>query len=346
MQSGTTFKANSKPRIPLTKENILSRISEEAIFQKYLERDPSKKGLVTNPLRDDENPTCSFYTSKTNNRLMFHDFAMSRSWDCFAVVMQRFGLSFPESLERVNKDFKLRLNTCDAVECIEVPNMMEISRDKPLIQVIKKEWEKHEIEYWKSQGITKKELAFGNVISVEYVYVNKILYWRTTKKNPIFAYIYPSGNVKCYRPMARSQRDKWLGSADGNDINLYDQLPYFGDQLIITSSMKDALLLIKFGYTAIAPQGEGYSLDDPKYEALKQMFSEIIIFFDADQRGFELAPQRAEEMECSWVYIPEEYESKDITDFYTQHGGLKTYHLLNKIFKSNFKSTTHESKTS
>ena len=45
----------------ITKEFILSKVSEEEIFCYYLEINSISKKLIRNRLRKDNNPTCGFY---------------------------------------------------------------------------------------------------------------------------------------------------------------------------------------------------------------------------------------------------------------------------------------------
>lgn len=56
----------------ITKELILSHISEETLMEHYLGI-PVKKGIFRSPLRTDNNPTCSFDRDKYG-RLVFKDF--------------------------------------------------------------------------------------------------------------------------------------------------------------------------------------------------------------------------------------------------------------------------------
>ena len=86
------FELEVAPRI--TKEFILSKISQEAIFEFYLGI-PVKKGLFCSPscIRVDKKPTCSFYKSGKGN-LTYKDFA-GPTFNCIDVVMHLYNCSFP-----------------------------------------------------------------------------------------------------------------------------------------------------------------------------------------------------------------------------------------------------------
>lgn len=58
--------------INITKELILSKVSEETLMEHYLGI-PVKKGLFKSPLRQDSKPTCAFYRNRKGD-LIFKDF--------------------------------------------------------------------------------------------------------------------------------------------------------------------------------------------------------------------------------------------------------------------------------
>jgi hypothetical protein len=324
-------------RVALTKDEILKRVSEADLFKKYLNRDPSKKKRVTNPLRQDESPGCAFYTND-NNRLMFHDFALGQSWDCFGVVMEKYNLGFYDALKRINKDFSLRLNTINPVP-EKYKSLFQVKKKKEssdlLYQIVVDDWDKDNLAYWKRFGIDKATLIAHSVYPVKYVYINKKLHWRSTEKNPIYGYVYPSGRLKCYRPLSPEPTNKWTGNATSEDINCYSKLPFLGKHLIITKSMKDALVAIKLGFIAIAPQGENNSLQTPKYQSLRHTFDKIVVLYDNDDPGITGANKASLEMECSTVMIPLSYGVKDLAEFREKYGPKKTKELLEKLVVKN-----------
>ena len=71
----------------ITKELILSKVSEETLMEHYLGL-PVKKGIFKSPLRTDNNPTCSFGRD-SYGRLIFKDFSGDFYGDAFEVVKKR-----------------------------------------------------------------------------------------------------------------------------------------------------------------------------------------------------------------------------------------------------------------
>ena len=87
----------------ITKELILSRVSEEALMSHYLGV-PITKGLFRSPLRSDKHATCGFYRSN-KGELRFKDFRGDHNMNAFDVVMHRFNCSFYSALQIIANDF-------------------------------------------------------------------------------------------------------------------------------------------------------------------------------------------------------------------------------------------------
>ena len=87
----------------LTKDLILSEVSEEQIMEHYLGV-KMQKGLFRSPLGKDDKPTCSFYRNK-QGRLIMKDFSGAFYGDCFSVVMEKFQCSYYMALQIIANDF-------------------------------------------------------------------------------------------------------------------------------------------------------------------------------------------------------------------------------------------------
>lgn len=86
------FKAKS---LNISKESILSKLSEEEIFNKYFPHKVETGRMFTNPFRKDVHPGCQFYRNgSSGERIIFYDFAKSKAYDCFSIVMEKYGVNF------------------------------------------------------------------------------------------------------------------------------------------------------------------------------------------------------------------------------------------------------------
>lgn len=338
----------AKKRVPLNKDEVLARVKEEDIFSRYFIK-PEYGKLFTNPLRKDNNPGCSFFVGEMGrykDRLLFHDHAMGKTYDCFSMVMKKYNLNFWETLKKINEDFDLNLNTHYARSRIErdVKDRLQISSQKPLIQAITRDFTKNELEYWKAYGISLKTLKHFGVHAAEQVYVNKKLVGRSTEKNPIFVFEYPNNEVKIYRPLHYDSTKKWFGNVTNGLVVGDNLIPFSGGELlIITSSHKDVMTLSELGYHAIAPAtSENQKFNKSYIDSLKSYWDRIVIFYDNDGcfnppkgisgKGKEAAKRLADRFDLSMIFTPDG-EPKDISDYYKECGKKKTINLLIKILE-------------
>ena len=153
----------------LSKELILSRFSEEQLMEYYL-RIPVKKGLFRSPLRDDKNPTCSFFRNNKGT-LLFKDFATGQCLDIFSIVQQMFKCNYFEALKIIANDFGIIQNKSikrNPGKINENPIKIE---DKELskIQVEIQDFTDLELKWWEKYGITKDILQKYQVYSCKYV---------------------------------------------------------------------------------------------------------------------------------------------------------------------------------
>ena len=81
----------------VTKEFILTRLSEEEIFCYYLGIKEISKKLICSRLRTDNRPTCGFYRNGKGD-LYLHDFAIGEFYNCFSLVMAMFNVDFYSAL--------------------------------------------------------------------------------------------------------------------------------------------------------------------------------------------------------------------------------------------------------
>ena len=122
--------------VQLNKDNILKKTTQEAIMEKYLGLPVDLDKSYINPLRNDHEPGCKYWYSKTG-KLYFHDFSRGFMWDCFAVVQHKYDLSFYAALSRINKDMALNLNKIANNErSIHIPEKIPKYKKRKSIQSI------------------------------------------------------------------------------------------------------------------------------------------------------------------------------------------------------------------
>lgn len=169
----------------LTKELILSRFSEEQLMEYYLHM-PVKKGLFRSPLRNDKNPTCSFFRSNKGT-LMFKDFATSQCLDAFSVVQKLFGCSYFEALRIIANDFGIIRNKDLQKNPGKInKNPIKIEdKEASKIQVEIQDFSELELKWWAKYGITKNTLQKFDVYSCKHVFLNDQLFAKSQQHCPI-----------------------------------------------------------------------------------------------------------------------------------------------------------------
>lgn len=315
----------------ITKELILSRFSEEQLMEYYLHL-PVKKGLFRSPLRRDKQPTCSFYRNKSGT-LIFKDFATGQHLNIFDVVQSIFRCDYFESLRIIANDFGIvRDNTLHKNPGKINLNPIKI-KDKEIskIQIEVQEFTDGELKWWGKYGISKDILKRFNVYSCKHVFLNDQLFAESQQHCPIFGYYgkkYQGLELwRCYFPKRTSFR--FITNWPSKKIQGYDQLPKKGKLLVITKSMKDSMCLYSCGITACAPNSENLFISDKVLEDLKSRFKNIVVLYDNDRPGlYNMAKIRREHPELTYVFIPKKYGSKDISDFYKDHGRKETLNLI------------------
>lgn len=315
----------------ITKELILSRFSEEQLMEYYLHI-PVKKGLFRSPLRRDKQPTCSFYRNKSGT-LIFKDFATGQHLNIFDVVQSIFRCDYFESLRIIANDFGIvRDNALHKNPGKINLNPIKI-KDKEIskIQIEVQEFTDSELKWWGRYGISKDILKRFNVYSCKHVFLNDQLFAESQQHCPIFGYYgkkYQGLELwRCYFPKRTSFR--FITNWPSKKIQGYDQLPKKGKLLVITKSMKDSMCLYSCGITACAPNSENLFIPDKVLEDLKNRFENIVVLYDNDRPGlYNMAKIRKEHPELTYIFIPKKYGSKDISDFYKDHGRKETLNLI------------------
>lgn len=329
------FKFLVKPKI--TKEYILSLVSQESIFNYYTGMEVTSKKLQLSPFRADNKVTVSFYRSK-NNIVYLHDFATNEHISCFEAVMKLFNLNFYQALDKIAADFKLVDNPDIKTRRIEFQNELA-ETESAKIQCQIKDYTDEELKWWETFGINHKLLKKFHVFSIQHVFLNGELRFSSSNKNPIYGYYFgkdKDGNEqwKLYFPLRDSFR--FLGNLRKKVLQGYKQLPKEGDLLVITKSMKDVVSMRGFGINAVAPNSETLFITDKQLEEFKSRFKHILVLYDNDRPGkHNLWKIRKDHPELNYFCMPKALE-KDFTDTIAKYGVEKMRELINE-FKSSYK---------
>lgn len=335
--------AVSKGESSVTLSDILEKTTEANILSFYLGI-TEIPCIIHSPLRKDNRPSFGLY-SPNGKRIYFVDFATKDRGGVFDLLCQMWGCSYKEVLIRISKDIpKLcSIGTLDVHKHIPctVRSTIECKKSTDL-QCKVRDWASYDVEYWESYGISLDWLKYAEVYPISHKIIikdgNKYVF-----KADKYAYVYvehKEGKVtlKVYQPFNKSGY-KWSNNIDRSVWSLWTKIPKFGNNLIISSSVKDCLnIMCNLGIPAICMQGEGYKPKPQIIEELKSRYKNIILFYDNDYNNPD-NPGKKDSMELSLEYnlkrveIPAKYESKDPSDLFKKYGRDRYLEIMNEILK-------------
>ena len=290
-----------KPMI--TVEDILAKVSQEELWEYYLDMPVSTGKLFLSPLREEDDPSANLFYTRTGD-LVLKDFG-KKTVNIWQFIMYIYNLSFGEALLKISVDLALDGVAKPAgVPVRKVPK----KRDRVNIDIRLQRWNKDTLEYWNKYFITVETLKKYKVVAIDRLWISDEF---IPLKQPAYSYEFGRGYRKIYCPY--SDRLRFISNVPGYMYSGYEQLPWLGDLLIITKSHKDVMVWSELGIDAISPQGEGHKIDSEFMFMLKKRFKKIVLNYDNDRAGIEHSNELAEREKLQQLFIPNSF--KDISDY-------------------------------
>lgn len=293
----------------IDKEFIFSRISQEEIFEKYLNIKVEFGKKYKNPLREDNNPDCYFNYSSTGI-LKFIDFAKGWNWDCFNVVQIIYKCNFKEALLIISNDFNLS-NKSVNLKLLERIKLISNSTFKCKIDITHRDWRKYDLDFWNQYYIDLQTLQFYKVYPVEYAWVNDKLIYRFNNNNLVYCYFF-NGEAQLYLPFVDRSKTRFYITSS-KIIMGYEQLPLSEEYLIITKSYKDIMSLSNYEIPAISPSSETILFSQNQMNHLSKRFKKIFTLFDNDSAGKKLSIKYKNNYNTTPLIFPNDMK-KDFSD--------------------------------
>jgi hypothetical protein len=324
-----TFKLSMKySTITISSELVLSKISDYTIFKYYLGRDFKLGIVIKSPLRNDKNPSFGVYKSKTGT-LLFNDFATGDKGDCFKLVSLLYNVPYNDAIKLVYD------NMLQGTIKQEVIPQHIIDNIKPTVKNItiqRRYFVECDEKYWSMFNIKRSTVKKFNVMPIHSFNVDdlqsRIIH---SEASPMYAYLVNT-KIKIYKPLG-SRYEKWRGNLSLFDLFGYEQLPDFGELLIITKSLKDVMCLYELGYTAIAPASETSTIPEKTMTELKLRFNKIIVLYDNDNPGISAALKVTKKHSLKSIVMPffDDIVTKDISDYIKLKSFADASKTLNRL---------------
>jgi hypothetical protein len=266
--------------------------------------------LICSPLRVDKHPSFRLFRSP-GGEIYYKDFSTGESGNTTDLLRQVARGRDIEDIVRFH--------------CIDTSKGMTSKKQGQPLSVKVRPFERHDMDYWKSYGVTREVLIRSRTYAISGIFLHGDFMVADR-----FAYVYvefKDGNAtfKVYQPF--NERYKWLSSHDKSVWELWDMMKANErkERLIITSSRKDAMCLWSHGYPAVSLQGEGYVPKASVVEEVKKMHGTVHVLYDNDQgkkrnAGREHSRRLCRDHGLYFMEIPDMYQCKDPSDLYHKYG--------------------------
>ena len=303
----------------LTKEKLYEAISQEEIFRRYIPNFKSVGTKFKSNLREDPNPSCII--TPYNGVLWYKDFGTTtKAVDAVGYVAMIYGINYNQALEKI-------ANNLGYDATIKVTSLSKIEVKKKFEFKVRNFFNRDK-EYWGQYGLTADDLKFFDIYPIDWLRVIKDSHVTVVREEFAYVYIIDKGVYKFLFPYSDY---KWLSNCTSDTYQGYNQLPWTGELLIITKSLKDVAVLKKLGYYAIAPGSEAQVISKQFMSLLKKRFNRIVLFYDNDTAGISGANKNATLHQLGSIIIPVEYEIKDISDYVKINGLEEAGNLMKKL---------------
>lgn len=310
----------------LTKDYILSKISQEAIFEKYLgiqvELDvPLKSPPVIRSI--DNNPTCQFYMT-SNGKLKFRDMAGYFWGDCFDAVAHVNRLNsnnkrdFNAILEIIARDFrihkyegKLEISTGNTYDPRDVKGKKEKTKIEFKIKV--RNWIELDARFWKQGNVSRKELSLFEVYPCQYIWKNNTLCYNFNPHDPAYAYHFGDGNFQFYFPFRKEFR--FMGNSSGiRGIKQFEPSKIG----LITKSYKDIISLKSFGVSSLSLSSETSPISKVEWSNVKYLAEHWFSLMDYDRTGILMAAKLRKEYNIQPLFFSRQFKQNGLSKKHEQ----------------------------
>lgn len=315
--------------IELTLEGILSKTTEYDIYRYYLTDGFTIGKVMKSPFRQDKNPSFGIFKSSQTGQLLFKDQATGQTGNCIDFVRAMENCTYKAALVKILKNINkgsLKIST----KGIDIQESYKTT--SKAISFIRRNFCQSDDNYWMQYYINRDDLKYFKIFPISEYWINGIVQpWGYKASNPGYVYMIYN-KVKIYKPL-ESKKNKWITNCSNYDIQGYEQLPYKGDLVVITKSLKDVIVLYKLGYNAVAPQGENHTIPKEVIADLKKRFTKIVLLYDNDEAGFKGSAKLRDKYSIPEIFIPD-IQFKDISDYVKANGLERGKELVNNLLNS------------
>lgn len=321
--------------------SIFDLIDQKQVFIDVfgLEGIPNNSSIkIISPVRSiDKEPTVSFKWTDGKLRMRDWHFDIKEgTFDCIDAVCHVYNFSPIQALTYIKNKYIYGLS--DSQRTAIVRNNREMKK-RTSQQPVSSIWDfslsglkKKDYQFFYVQGIIDpKTLRKFKVNKLLRLNINGYLIYCYNKSIDNFAFLYFIGNDKiAYFPTNRkgSKFPKFRMSSS-NFAQGWEQLPEEGKFVVITTSLKDVMLLFELGIPAIAGPSESIMITDKHMNGLLSRFKSVYVLMGRDRAG-DKATIRYRNKNCLPLRLPKHW-SNDLTDTVRSLG---REYVSNEVYKA------------
>jgi hypothetical protein len=325
------FKAKKKH---YSKTEVLEKVNQFDIFERYFGFRPDLKRSYTNPLRTDKGAGCNFYIHSSNEKLYFKDFSRGYHWDCFDVVKMIHNCNLNEAINVILSDFNIEdFNVTFQKSKV---NKADISINIPYNYKIKRRaFTKKDLAFWAQFYITEEILNKFYVYAVQVAWKSRkgeedTVVYNNLSNFPCYAYYLGDGELKLYFPLNKRPYVKFMHT-NSDTLQGYYLLPEEGANLVFTKSYKDVMAISGiFDIPAVATQSELILPPMLDFKELYNRFDNIYALYDNDLAGKRGLIKLKNKYPVTPLLFPNTME-KDFSDNLKVIGIENMWKLINKF---------------
>jgi hypothetical protein len=292
------------------KKLILTKYDQVSIFANYLDINPSEidyclqsvSNKISNPLRNDPNPSLGFTTVIDREvgvfKIRMYDFGDSYyRGDCFDLVGKLLSTNSSDSVGFITicKDI---INTMERGNSVNYRTLIPSIQKFTNIHVEPRLWNSFDINLWDSWGLHFNEIR-QDVYPISKAYVNHMLDYKYNSSDPGYAWITDYKDNEPLYKLYYPNRGKKKGDLPRFKTN-NKYYPLEGihkmkaaDILVITKSWKDRLLIkkivtklhSKYTIEVTNVSAEGIVISKEFITNLNTIYIKLVSNFDFDRAG-------------------------------------------------------------
>lgn len=310
---------------------------ENRVFSFYIPDYARGSKLFKSVFRSENNYSANIV--KYNGTLFYKDFGEPKALNFISFVRRLFNCSMDEALGRINQDLCLGFESTVPV----ISNPIIISTGKPTenniisLSIKKRKWLEHDIEYWNQYHLKIEWLEEASIFPISHFFVERIsgtTMCYADKYAYTFNYYYNNGAFrrKIYQPY---NKFKWISNIDTTIVQNINNIPRFGENLIITKGLKDSVCWSKLAeIPSVASNNEVTMIPDKVIDKLRTRFRDIYINFDNDSTGIKNSKIFADKYGFKEIIIPSIEGVKDFSDL-VKYGINLALKFKDEIFNKN-----------